>query len=206
VFGLVMWWIFGFNPSVTFRPGGEPPREAIADRTAAVPDSVPPERSSGELLLNERRYDEAIDVLKQSLQSDADDTRAQRALARAYRLKGDGNFAAIEARRMIDRNDPHGRAFLAMAYDVSGQREAAEELAERVADTADRTNTDPMVIAEMYATLGDGDETVAWLERAERAGETSLRWLNVDPAFDAVRSDPDFRDLVERVTAPSVAY
>jgi len=51
--------------------------------------------------------------------------------------------------------------------------------------------------------LGDKDRAFEWLEKAyeERAGR--LVYLKVEHAFDPLRSDPRFGDLVRRLKFPS---
>ena len=51
----------------------------------------------------------------------------------------------------------------------------------------------------IYAGLGDKDQALKWLQEAyeERAGW--LVYLNVDPRYDSLRSDPRFTDLLRRM-------
>ena len=65
---------------------------------------------------------------------------------------------------------------------------------------AKRKDASPYDLATASAGLGDGTETLAWLEKAyeERSGWLAL-WLKIDPAFDSLRDDDRFRDLLTRV-------
>jgi hypothetical protein len=59
----------------------------------------------------------------------------------------------------------------------------------------------PYDIALIYTGLGEKDLAFAWLEKAyvERTG----RLLELpDPAFDSMRSDPRFLNLVKRIGLP----
>ena len=50
----------------------------------------------------------------------------------------------------------------------------------------------------IYASLGEGDSAMEWLEKAYE--ERTARLLEVfDPAFDSLRSDARFQDLVRRM-------
>jgi hypothetical protein len=55
-------------------------------------------------------------------------------------------------------------------------------------------------IAGIYAALGDRDQAMSWLEKAyqERFSPSIL----VRPAFDPLRSDPQFEGLVRRIELP----
>ncbi len=59
----------------------------------------------------------------------------------------------------------------------------------------------PVVIAELYARLGEKDKAFEWLEKAyqERA---RLVYLKVAPGFEGLRSDSRYADLVRRVGLP----
>jgi hypothetical protein len=57
-------------------------------------------------------------------------------------------------------------------------------------------------IALIYVALGDDDEAMAWLEKAyhERFNPSIL----VRPAFDPLRSDVRFQELLRRIGLPAV--
>jgi TolB-like protein/DNA-binding winged helix-turn-helix (wHTH) protein/Tfp pilus assembly protein PilF len=59
------------------------------------------------------------------------------------------------------------------------------------------TGPDPMVWA--YLGMGDKDEAFAWLKKAYADHSNSLTTLRVEPAYDPLRSDPRFQDLIRRV-------
>ena len=47
--------------------------------------------------------------------------------------------------------------------------------------------------------LGEREQAFASLEKAYAAHDPNLQYLGVEPAFDSLRSDPRFQDLVRRV-------
>jgi hypothetical protein len=47
--------------------------------------------------------------------------------------------------------------------------------------------------------MGNKDEALAWLEKAYSQHSNVLTTLKVEPAFDPLRSDPRFQDLLRRV-------
>jgi hypothetical protein len=55
-------------------------------------------------------------------------------------------------------------------------------------------------IAMIYASLGDSDQAMTWLEKGfeERFNSGVL----LRPGFDPLRSDPRFQNLVRRVRLP----
>ena len=57
----------------------------------------------------------------------------------------------------------------------------------------------PYALAALYAELGDQDEALAALTRALEARDPMLVSLDVDPAFDPIRTDRRFQEIVARV-------
>ncbi len=57
----------------------------------------------------------------------------------------------------------------------------------------------PYALAALYAELGDQDEALAALTRALEARDPMLVSVDVDPAFDSIRADRRFQEIVARV-------
>jgi hypothetical protein len=62
---------------------------------------------------------------------------------------------------------------------------------------------DWVFIAGVYTALGDRERAFAWLEKAYANRDFFLTYLRVDPELDALRSDPRFRELIERIGIPA---
>lgn len=54
-------------------------------------------------------------------------------------------------------------------------------------------------VAQVYARLGDKEKALERLDRNYEEREALGTLLNVDPAFDSLRSDPRFGDLARRM-------
>jgi hypothetical protein len=74
---------------------------------------------------------------------------------------------------------------------------AADTLAAR----SRKTFVSPVDVASLYAFAGDKDQCLEWLERAYQVRDPSLPYLWY-PDYDSVRSDPRFRDLLQRMKLP----
>ena len=57
-------------------------------------------------------------------------------------------------------------------------------------------------MAEVYAGLGQKQETFEWLEKAYQVHGRDLLELKYNPHFTSLRSDPRFTDLVRRIGLP----
>jgi hypothetical protein len=59
-----------------------------------------------------------------------------------------------------------------------------------------------VVVAGVCLRVGDKDCAFEWLEKGFQERDDLMVNLNVDPAFDGVRGETRFRDLVRRVGLP----
>jgi hypothetical protein len=57
-------------------------------------------------------------------------------------------------------------------------------------------------IADLYADMGDKDETFRWLNTACLERESGLKGLRTDYLLDPLRSDPRFAALEDEVGLP----
>ena len=71
----------------------------------------------------------------------------------------------------------------------------------KAVDTLTRSNsyTTPLLLARIYAGLGDNDQAMAWLEKVYADRSESVVWLKVDPTFDPMRRDARFTALLAKV-------
>jgi TolB-like protein/DNA-binding winged helix-turn-helix (wHTH) protein/Flp pilus assembly protein TadD len=65
-----------------------------------------------------------------------------------------------------------------------------------------RGTNNPYSIAGQYAAAGDKESAFAWLEKAYAAHQADLVSIKIEPAFDPIRCDPRFADLLRRLGLP----
>ena len=157
----------------------------------------------GFMLTNAKRFDEAIAALTHGIELDPDQTLARLDLARAYRLAGMADLAIAESQRMLASGDPLGPAFLAASYGRAGRKADALVIVKGMIDKAQQSHQGGLLIALVFAALGDRDQAFHWLEQAYTEHDTFLPWLKVDPEFDIMRADPRFEELVHRIGIPA---
>ena len=58
---------------------------------------------------------------------------------------------------------------------------------------------DPASWAFVNLGLGDNDAALGWLEKAYAQHSNGLTSLKVEPAYDPLRGDPRFQELLQRV-------
>jgi Flp pilus assembly protein TadD len=127
---------------------------------------------------------------------------AHNQLAQAYLQKHMYDEAVAELRKAVQLSggSPTCIANLARAFVASGKRSEAVSL---LSDLKKRSNpgySNASEIAMTYASLGDTNQAMDWLEKGyeERFNPGVL----LRPGFDSLRSDSRFQDLVHRVGLP----
>ena len=88
-------------------------------------------------------------------------------------------------------------ADLANAYAVSGKREEAVKILNDLKNRSRAGFSNAPEIAVVCVGLDEKDQAMAWLERAY--GERFNPGVLMRPAFDPLRSDPRFQDLLRRI-------
>ena len=87
--------------------------------------------------------------------------------------------------------------YLGEAYAKAGERERAQAILKRLETSKEYVS--PGELAVLYLALGEREQALASLEKAYAARDLQLQYLGVDPAFDSLRGDPRFNDLLRRV-------
>jgi serine/threonine-protein kinase len=155
----------------------------------------------GGVSLATRRYDEAIQQLRATLEVDPEFYWARRWLGMALELKGDTQGAIAEYKRAIELDDdPASLAFLAHAYASIGHHEEARQLLAQLTEKAKTRYVQPYAFALVHLGLGEKDQALDWLEKAvQSAGATFLQFIKTDAFFDPLRGDPRFEAVVQKV-------
>ena len=106
--------------------------------------------------------------------------------------------AIAEFKRAIELSG-HGGAFdsnLAYTYAVSGHKEEAMKIIEQL-EARDQNHSADANIALSYVGLGDQDQAMNWLNKAYKARFNPS--ILMRPAFDPLRSDARYKDLLRRI-------
>ena len=122
-------------------------------------------------------------------------------LGTAYIQQARYQDAILELQKAIEFSG--GSAFmkaqLGHAYAAAGNREAAQKIIAELKLTEDERHVSAYNVALINAGLGEAEKAFFCLEKAYKQRALFLAWINVEPMFDNVRSDPRFVDLVKRI-------
>jgi TolB-like protein/DNA-binding winged helix-turn-helix (wHTH) protein/Tfp pilus assembly protein PilF len=145
------------------------------------------------------RYQESIQQSRKTMEMDPSFAMAHYQLGQALVQLRDYDQAIRELQQAIElsRGNPLGTSQLGLVYALSGKRNEALKILD---DLKNRSNHEPSAAADValvYAGLNEKDQAFAWLEKAyvERFNPSIL----LRPAFDMLRSDPRFQDLLRRL-------
>ena len=152
-----------------------------------------------------RQYAEAAEQLRKSIVMDVEFAPAHYFLGGAYeRLQryDDAIVEYDEANRLSGRF-PLASVELAYTYAVAGRKSQALDRLHELEALSSKEYVSSYGIAEIYAGLGDKENCLAWLQRAYKERASELVFLGIEGAFDSLRDDVRFQDLVKKVGAPA---
>ncbi len=151
-----------------------------------------------------RQYDQAIEQLQKTLELDPNFGVAHVISAQAYTQKGmyEEAITALKSALTFTGGSREILARLGHTYAKSGRRDKAMEILGQLHDLAKQRHVPSYDVAIVHVGLGDLDQAFALLEKAYAERASRLIYINVDPIFDTLRSDPRFKDLLSRLGLP----
>jgi tetratricopeptide (TPR) repeat protein len=144
-----------------------------------------------------RRYDQAIEQLRKTLELDPNFAVAHWGLGLAHEQRGAYPDAVAEFQKALATLSSNAmmKASLGHTYAVMGDHPNAQRVLEELSELAKRSYVPSYYAATIYAGLGDKERALEWLEKAYEEHSTLLSYLKMDPRLDPLRSDPRFSDL-----------
>jgi tetratricopeptide (TPR) repeat protein len=143
------------------------------------------------------RYQDAISGLDHLLSLFPEDRVGRRDLGRAHLESGDATRAIAELQQLVPANPQ-----LARALAKGGRSDEAKRMLPELEARSPRGGVLAIEIAEVRASLGDAAGALAWLERSRRRHEQLYLAVPFNPAFDELRSTPEYRALARRSPWP----
>jgi serine/threonine-protein kinase len=181
--------------------------EALAESHRAQeldPLSIVAQITVGWMLYYARRYDQAIEECGKILELEPDSVDSHDCLGLSYLAKKMYEKAIPECQRAVrlSGNDLNRAVDLARTQALAGNKVAARKVLNELRARATRSYVSPSLLAQIYFSLGEKKQGLAALETAYANRDPYLVWLKVEPAFDSVRSDPAFQNLMRRLDLP----
>jgi TolB-like protein/DNA-binding winged helix-turn-helix (wHTH) protein/Tfp pilus assembly protein PilF len=149
-----------------------------------------------------RDYPRLIEASKRGLILDSRNSFQHYLLGVGYEGVGDLQQAIPEYKKTIEISSGFDLAAVALAHADSalGKKAEAEKILRDLEHKEKETSVSPYTMATVYATLGENDKALEFLEKACSGKSLDITlFLQTDFALDGLRSDPRFQSLLRRI-------
>ncbi len=155
-----------------------------------------------ETLYYARQYDPAIDQYRKTIEIYPDWAPAlYGSIGNVYEQKGIQAEAVNNWERSLKLSGDAQLTAQRRAYSNGGFKGYLQQALAEIKERAQRENVSPLEFASFYARLGDKNQAIAWLAKAIEERNPWL-YLEAEPQYDGLRSDPRFQDLLRRMKFP----
>lgn len=157
-----------------------------------------------EVCTNARRYDEVIEEAKKALELDSNYGLAHENLAGGLLGKGMYKEASEEYFKTNQSWGTSNSQELALGYAFQGKRAKALEILSQLRKSPGQPGLNSIFEARLClgAALCNKQEVLDWLEKAYAEREVYAPFWNIHPAFDPLRSEPRFQNILRRMNFP----
>jgi tetratricopeptide (TPR) repeat protein len=154
----------------------------------------------GAQLYYARRYDEAIEQLRDSLELSADFALTHSTLAWVLERKGLYEEAIEHLRAAIALVGRTSQFLgeLGHAYAMAGDHVRTQQVLAEMESMAGTGYVSPYHLALVWLAKGDHQRALGWLEKACEIRVWQVIYFPVEPKLDPVRSSPRFQALLRR--------
>jgi tetratricopeptide (TPR) repeat protein len=148
--------------------------------------------------------DKAIEQAKKTLDLEPDSGVTHAVLGLGYQNKRMYEEAIAEYKKALQLGGSPAemRGLLGNAYAVSGNRPDAQKMIAELKSLWPEHARAALDLAVVFSGLGDKENALYWLEKAQEIQVSDLIGIGKDPHFVELRSDRRFQALVQRVHAP----
>ena len=159
---------------------------------------------SGRLMYQARQYDSALEHLRNALAIHPELWVVHTFLGAVYERLQRFDRARAEYQKAFELSGGNTEtiAFRGHILAQLGQRAEAEEAIRILTELSKQRYVPPYNIAIVHAGLGNLEDALSWLEKAYDTRDVRLTFLAVEPKWDALRSEPRFQWLLQRMALP----
>ncbi len=150
------------------------------------------------------QYDRALKQLRDAADIKPNVPYLHEVMGDIYLYKGMKAESAAEYRKtaQLIGGNPSGRLALVAADAVSGNRTEASAILNDLAKLPEQYVDWPVHLARQYASLGEKNLAMAWLEKAYTEHSYALLEIRCAREFDVLQSDPRYQNLLRRMNFP----
>lgn len=141
-------------------------------------------------------YDQAIENSRRALKFDPKQGLAGLVMGWTYEQKGMYQ-EALSALQKASGGGPSSSVAHALA--LSGRREAAQDILDKMSQDSAKKYVSPYDIAVIHTGLGENDRAMEWLNKAFDEHSGFLVYVYLDPRLKSLHRDARFQDLLRRM-------
>ena len=159
-------------------------------------------QDTAEILFYARRFDEAIDAGRKTLELNREmtpnsiDVLSLVALSYYYKGMHEEYILRLQEIVTLSKRDARSLQILAAAYFHLGRKSDGESILAELRRRGESTKVD------RYWAFGEKDEVFEKMELEYKNRAAVLTLINVSPQYDALQTDPRFKDYVRKVGLP----
>jgi len=152
-----------------------------------------------------RRYNDAIEQLRRTLDLDPNYPVTHWILGLLLRNTGRHEEAIAEGEKGVNFSggSPLMRAALAHTLGTAGRTKDAVQILDELTKLAQQKYVAPYFFAGIHIGLGENQRALEYLEKSYEEHSHWLIYLPLDPSMDALRDNPGFQSLMQRVGVPA---
>ncbi len=147
-----------------------------------------------------RRFDEAAEQYRRVVSDFPGYGFGYYGLSKIHRLTGETKLAIAENAKAMERmgNSLFTLFSEAECYAADAQDNVAREKIAALEKLAIERYVSPYQLSLVYCSLGETEQALQSLERAVDLKEAWLNWLAVEPAFDRIREESRFQEILAK--------
>jgi len=148
-----------------------------------------------------RRYDQAMEYCKKSIEMAPSDENSHACMSWAYLGSGQYQQATDEAKKAwtLSGEQPVWAVLLGQAHAKSGNSAETVRIIDDLIKRSRTAYVPPTFIAALYAALGDKNKAFQWIDKAYAERDLYLAEIKAAPGFDLLRSDERFKNLTAKM-------
>jgi tetratricopeptide (TPR) repeat protein len=148
-----------------------------------------------------RQFDASVKQLQATLELDPDFILAHFVLGQAYTQQGKYTeaIAELQTAASLSARLPPILSALGYAYALAGEIDQAQQILVELIEASSKKYVSAYDLALVNIGLGQKEKVFEMLSDAVKERCGWLVFLKTEPAFDSLRSDPRFRELIQTV-------
>src|SRR5215470_8952702 len=148
-----------------------------------------------------RQIDQAVAQYRKTIAMNPKLANPHAGLARVFELQRrfEESLAELNQAIALSKRSPKLIALLGHINASAGRKDETLRLLRELERMPRGVEVAPADFALIYLALDDKERALTWLRKAAAEAEPALLYLKVDPAYDGLRSDRRFKDLLKRI-------